>query len=254
MNILRAAGRRRVPSLATRRTALQLVAAPGRRCGRPARTVRSAARAAQSRHGPHLDSLAGFCHRGHCRDRQSVLHRRARWCWHGTWGAASFIPPGAGRGACVASGSASPCSCSCCSRTSCSISGRMPRATAWLVLGYFGLAHRHRRAVLGRVVLQAPVPDRAVQLHGLDAVADRAAHRRSRDLQIVPDVGLHQGTSVGRSAKPAPHRGRATRLRARTLPADEGREPGLHAVPRLRARLPARQHRTRRRERPAPSS
>ena len=69
----------------------------------------------------------------------------------------------------------------------------MPRATAWLVLGYFGSRHRHRRALLGRLVLQAPVPDRAVQLHSLDAVADRTAHRRSRDVQVVPDVGLHQG-------------------------------------------------------------
>ena len=69
----------------------------------------------------------------------------------------------------------------------------MPRATAWLVLGYFGLAIVVDVALLGRLVLQAPVPDRAVQLHSLDAVADRTAHRRSRDVQVVPDVGLHQG-------------------------------------------------------------
>ena len=52
---------------------------------------------------------------------------------------------------------------------------------------------RRRRALLRRVVLQAPVPHRPVQLHGLGDVPHRAARRRSRDVQVVPDVGLHQG-------------------------------------------------------------
>ena len=56
---------------------------------------------------------------------------------------------------------------------------------------------------------------------------------------VVPDEGLH----------PRPRR--ASRLRARPVPAAEGRQPRLHVLPRLRPRLPARQHRHPRR-RPGP--
>ncbi len=56
----------------------------------------------------------------------------------------------------------------------------LPRATAYLVLAYFGAALAIDRRVLRRDVLQVPVSDRPVQLrrvHGLAARSARAGHR-----------------------------------------------------------------------------
>ena len=61
-----------------------------------------------------------------------------------------------------------------------------------------------------------------------------------RHVPHLPDGGLHQGTA--RSPR-RPTWCWPARLRAAAVPAAEGRQHGLHVLPRLRARLPARQHR-----------
>ena len=74
----------------------------------------------------------------------------------------------------------------------------LPRATAWLVLGYFGAALAIDVAFTGRQLLQVRLPDRAVQLHRLHAVAARGAGPPARDVPGVPDGGLHQGAPRSR--------------------------------------------------------
>ena len=59
----------------------------------------------------------------------------------------------------------------------------LPRATAWLVLGYFGAALAIDLTFAGGQLLQVRLPDRAVQLRGLDAVAARAAGPPAGDVR-----------------------------------------------------------------------
>ena len=51
-----------------------------------------------------------------------------------------------------------------------------------------------RLGLQGRDVLQASLPNRPVQLRGLDDVAARAADTRAGDVSGVPDIGLHLRT------------------------------------------------------------
>ena len=90
-------------------------------------------------------------------------------------------------------GRARRCSSACSSPTSCSISGRWPAATAWLVIGYFARGAARRSDVHRRGVLQARLPGRPVQLHRVHAVA--AGNRRARACGVpqLHDRGLHQG-------------------------------------------------------------
>ena len=57
-----------------------------------------------------------------------------------------------------------------------------------------------RHGLQRRDVLQAPVPDRAVQLRGVHHVAARAADSGTGDLPGVPDVGLHRRAPVAGGA------------------------------------------------------
>ena len=76
----------------------------------------------------------------------------------------------------------------------------LPRATAYLVLALLRRRAGDRLGLQRRDVLQAPVPDRAVQLRGVDHVAARAADTGAGDVPGVPDIGLHHRTPLG--AKP----------------------------------------------------
>ncbi len=96
-----------------------------------------------------------------------------------------------------------------------------------------------RHGLQRRDVLQAPVPDRAVQLRGVHDLAARTEDSRTGDLPGVPDVGLHRRAPVARGAA----ENRPAGLRAAPLSAGQGRQHRLHVLPGLRARLPVRQHR-----------
>ena len=94
---------------------------------------------------------------------------------------------------------------------------------------------RHRRLLPRRVLLQVPLPDRPVQLRAVAGLAAGSQGPRPGRLRVVPDQGLH----------PRPRR--HSRLRAAPVPAAQGGQHGLHVLPRLRPRLPARQRRHARR-------
>ena len=117
----------------------------------------------------------------------------------------------------------------------------LPRATAWLVLGYFGAA-----LVIDLVFSGATFCKYLCPIGQFNFIASTMSPLElqihdTRHVPHVPDGGLHQRST---SATPDGARGRAaTRLRAGAVPADEGRQPGLHVLSRLRARVSARQHR-----------
>ena len=108
----------------TLRTAAQLVLLACRGDRRPSRPLRSAARADEPRHGPHLGALPRAAHRRAARGRQSVLRRLSVRARARPRAPAASRRRGAGRGGFAASGLASRSSSRCCSPTSCSICGR----------------------------------------------------------------------------------------------------------------------------------
>ena len=247
MNILAAAGRRHVHPLATRADRAATGAAAGCRRGRPARIVRPAARAAQSRHGPDVDPLARPSHRRDCRWSGNlfctacpmVLARdvgrrfaHPAWRWprrlRGKWlGLALLVLV----------------------LFSYELFDlwAMPRATAWLVLGYFGLAIVVDVLFSGASFCKhlCPIGQFNFTASMMSPTELRIVDRETcRSCQTSDCI---KGRFSG-PVRPKPDTtpgARTARLRAGTLPADEGRQPRLHPLPRLRARLPARQHRAR---------
>ncbi len=84
----------------------------------------------------------------------------------------------------------------------------------------------HRRLLPRRRFLQIPLPHRPVQLRAIAGFAAGSEGPRPGGLRDVPDQGLH------------PRQGRDSRLRIAPVPAPQGRQHGLHFLPRLRPRLP----------------
>ena len=106
-----------------------------------------------------------------------------------------------------------------------------PRATAWLIARLLRRRAGRRQPLARRELLQVRLPDRAVPVRRLARLAARGRSARARGLRDLHDARLHP-----RQRDPA-------RLRAGAVPAAQGRQPRLHVLPRLRARVPARQHR-----------
>ena len=138
---------------------------------------------------------------------------------------------GPGRAGCAANGWPSACSCCFCGPTRRSPSGTArggppgsrsaTSRLAFVIDGLFrGAAFCKYVCPIGQFnFVQSLVSPLEVKVRD---------HER---LCVVPDQGLH------------PRQRRHPRLRARAVPAAQGEQPRLHLLPRLRSRLPARQHR-----------
>ena len=106
-----------------------------------------------------------------------------------------------------------------------------PWWTAWIVLAYFAAAFVIDGFFRGASFCKYVCPIGQFNfVQSLDFAAGSQGARSGR-LRIVPDQGLH------------PRERRRSRMRARPVPAPEVEQHGLHVLPRLYPRLPARQHR-----------
>ena len=221
-------GAHRPAPLADRRPRAALAPPPHGRADRPAarrrrrrraRAARPATRADEPGDGADVDSLSRPADRRAAGGRQPVLRRlsddpRARSRRAGCIAPTRRWPRWLRRQV----GRRSRCSSRCSSPTSCSICGRCPAATAWLVIGYFGAALLVDLDVHRRGLLQARLPGRPVQLRRLDAVAAGSRASASRRVcRTCTHRRLHQGT---RAEPAAPATVAAARLRAGALPAD----------------------------------
>ena len=158
-----------------------------------ARSLRPAARAAQSRHPPHLGALPGRARARPARGGQPVLHGAVPSCCRATIARRFFKPV-----------------------------RRWPRWlrtkwlslglfvlvlftyelfdlwsspwwTAWLIVAYFAAALIVDSPVQGRLVLQVRLPDRPVQLRGLDVSPLEVRVRDADACATCRTHGLHQG-------------------------------------------------------------
>ena len=189
------------------RTSLQLGVARGGDSRCSPRTPRPRHRPGQSRDGPHLGPLPRPAGRRAARRRQLLLRRLS------VHPGARLGTPAARAGAALAEAPA---------RQVAGPRALRRRALRLRALRPVGAAARHgvsrprllrrgagdRLGLQGRDVLQASVPDRPVQLRGLDDVAARAADTRAGDVSGLPDVGLHRRTplaavAAGRSCNAA---------------------------------------------------
>ena len=93
-----------------------------------------------------------------------------------------------------------------------------------------------RRVVSRRGLLQVSVSDRAVQLRAVADVAVGNQGARTGTMYDLRDEGLH-------SRRQHSGHDRYTRMRTESLSAAQIGQHGLHILPRLRSRLPARQYR-----------
>ena len=162
--------------------------------------------------------------------------RGARSCWCATSDAACTGRRSAGRDGSARSGSAIVLFVAVLFSYELFDLWALPRGTAVLVLAYFGAALVDRSRVFRRDVLQVPVPDRPVQLRRVDHVPAGAAR---------PAAGDAAARAARSTASRADRQTGAAGLRARALPAVQGRQPRLHLLPGLRAGVSARQRRAR---------
>ena len=107
-----------------------------------------------------------------------------------------------------------------------------PWLTAWIAIGYFVGRVRRRRLLSRRGVLQVRLPDRPVQLRAVARLAAGSDGPRAGRLRDVPDAR----TAFAAAA-------RSPGCEHAPVPAAQARQSGLHVLPRLRPRLPARQRR-----------
>ena len=210
---------------------------------RRARAARARPRAEEPGDGADVDSLSRPADRRAAGGRQRVLRRlpddprpRPR-------------PPAASADAALAAvaaaevGGARRCSSPSSSPTSCSICGRWPAATAWLVVGYFGAALLVDLTFTGAAFCKYVCP---VGQFNFIASTLSPLEVGVRELDVCHGCTTVDCIKGAARARPTAAHGRAARLRARALPAIEGRQPRLHVLPRLRAGVPARQRRHRR--------
>ena len=124
----------------------------------------------------------------------------------------------------------------------------LPRATAWLVLAYFASA-----LVVDLIFTGATFCKYLCPIGQFNFVASMMSplELRVKDLGTCrsADDGLHQGPAAPEAPRVVVQRG----CELASLPAAEGGQHGLHVLPGLRPRLPARQHRARGRVCPAPN-
>ena len=187
---------------AMRAPALQLVLLLRGRRGRAARPVRPAARAAQSRDRAHVDPLARASWSSRSLvGRQSVLHRLPddpgprlgrRVCTPGVALAARLRGKWLGLVLLVAVLFAYELF----------DLWALPRATAWLVLGYFGAGARSSTSSSRARPSASTSARSASSTSSPRRVAARAAGARSRHLPLLPNVGLHQGAYTAPRSRP----------------------------------------------------
>ena len=120
-----------------------------------------------------------------------------------------------------------------------------PRWTAWLIIGYFVSA-----LVVDALFKHGSFCKWVCPIGQFNFVASAMSplEVKVRDTAVCADCrtrGLYPRHAVaGGEQRPAVAAGRvATRLRVGTIPANEGRQYGLHLLPGLCPRLSARQHR-----------
>ena len=115
----------------------------------------------------------------------------------------------------------------------------LPRATAWLVLGYFAVALTIDLLFTGASFCKYLCP--------IGQFSFVASTMSPLELQVKQPDTCRTCRTVdcikGRRDEAVPSRVRATWLRVGALPPGQGRKPRLHLLPRLCAGVPARQHR-----------
>ena len=149
-------------------------------------------------------------------------------------------PARRGRAGFAPSGSASRCSSPSCSPTSSSISGRCRACTAWLVLAYFAAALTVDLLFTGATFCKYLCP-----IGQFNFVASTMS---PLEVQVRQPGTCRTCRTVdcikGRRDEAVPARSCAAGASC-ALPSCQGREPRLHVLPRLRARVSARQRRNR---------